>query len=385
MVAERMGIVMPKEQIKITRAANVGKRKGKHEYACRFRVPIAPNSKETYWSPYFKFTARNAYEKESAIMKLRQELEDEINGKTCSEETTFGKYARQFHEDRKDSGELNQLSWDRENFIIKDIERSSIGSIALKNLITSDIEACIQELRADPNYSENKVSRFFGKVSQILKYAVKHRVIPFSPCDAINFKNKAKKKERRCLPDDALFKLYTEISVDPTDGRVVAVRVVVETGFRRGEALGLVKGDLDFVNEEIHLRRQINSLYSKELPKYESVRVVPMSETLHIYLLKWLQFISIKFFDGGDVPDDFPVCCNSRGEFLRTNNFDRWRRDFFTDLGLGTQDFIKEVRSDGREIVKRVNYQGYDLHELRLQIPLKQRVYSDSNGVSIPL
>lgn len=105
---------MPREQIKITRAANVGKRKGKNEYSCRFRIPVAPNSKETYWSPYYKFTARNASEKESAIMRIRQELEDGLNGKTCTQETPFASYAWAFHENRKDSGELNKLSWDRE-------------------------------------------------------------------------------------------------------------------------------------------------------------------------------------------------------------------------------------------------------------------------------
>ena len=358
---------MPREMIRITRAANIGKRKGKNDYSCRFRIPVAPNSLETYWSPWFKFTAKNAVEKESAVMKIRQELEDEINGKTISQDAPFGKYAREFHENRKDSGELNELSWDREELVIKQIESSTLAPIAVKNLISSDIEFCIRELRKDPDFSENKVTRFFKKVNQILKYATKHRVIPFNPCDAIEFKDKSVSTERTCLPDEVLFTLYEALSDDPTDSHVVIVRIVVETGFRRGEGLGLTVGDLDFKNLMIRLRRQVNSNHQIELPKYESIRDVPMSESLAEYLLKWLQFLANKFFDGNiaSIPADFPLCPDRKGGFYRPNNFDKWRRGFFTDLGLGTQDFVEDIRSDGKKITRRVNYQGYDLHELR--------------------
>lgn len=141
---------MPKEMARITRAACIGKRKGKDNYSCRFRIPVSPNSLETYWSPWFRFTAHNAVEKESAVMKIRQELEDEINGRAISQDMPFGKYACEFHQNRKDSGELNELSWDRETLIINQIESSLLAPIAVRNIISSNIEFCISELRKDP-------------------------------------------------------------------------------------------------------------------------------------------------------------------------------------------------------------------------------------------
>lgn len=358
---------MPKQKIKITRAPNVGKRKGRNQYSVRFRIPISPNSKETYWSPYFKFEAKNALEKEIEIAKIRQYIEDEINGISCDANVGFGKYARQFHENRKNSGELNKLSWDREEIIIKQIESSPLSPISLKNLTSPDIESCVADLRNDPDFTENKVTRFFNKVSQILRHATTFRLIPYNPCDVINFKDKSEKKERRSLPDEALIKLYEHLSDDPTDSRMVAIRIIVETGFRRGEALGLMLMDLDFKNRIIRLQRQYNSNRVIDSPKYDSKRNFPMSDSLYEYLAKWVQFIADKFFEGdvNKIPQDFPICYNNRGGFLTPSNFDRFRRKLFIKIGLATCDEVEEIRADGRKDVRQRNYQGYCLHELR--------------------
>lgn len=358
---------MPKRRIEITRAAAIKKLKGRNQYSCRFRVPIAPGSIETYWSPWFKFSARTTYEKESEVMRIRTEYEDEINGKTCFDDSLFGEFAEKWHNNRKDSGALNELSWIREGDYIKQIQESSLANIRIGDIIPTDIEVCIAELRRDPSFTESKVDKLYSKVKQILGYAAKHRIIPFNPCDLIEYKSKAKTKERECLPDEALKVLYEELSKPPRLGAVVCVRIVTECGFRRGEALGLMKHNLNFIYNEIDLDHQLNAKSKIVDPKYDSKRSVPMSTGLRAYLIEWLQYIADTFFDGSinSIPDDFPICCNTQGRFYLPSNFDRWRRDFFVSLGLARYEVVKERRADGTTRKHKVNYEGFDLHCLR--------------------
>ena len=61
-----------------------------------------------------------------------------------------------------------------------------------------------------------------------------------------------------------------------------------------------------------------------------------------------------------------PVCINTLFKFMDPNTFNRWRRQYFADHGLG--EFGPAVRytdSTGRKRWRKGAYIGYNLHELR--------------------
>ena len=81
---------------------------------------------------------------------------------------------------------------------------------------------------------------------------------------------------------------------------------------------------------------------------------------------EWKMMQSDMFFGGGDVPGSTPVCTNETGGFISPSAFDRWRRNYFVEHGLGT--FDKEEAWYDRNGIKRYRrsgYHGYNLHELR--------------------
>ena len=101
-------------------------------------------------------------------------------------------------------------------------------------------------------------------------------------------------------------------------------------------------------------------------PVTQMERNLAIDEGTANFLAEWKVMQSDLFFGGGDVPDGTPVCTNEHGAFLSPAAFDKWRRQFFVDHGLGI--FAKTETWHDRSGVKRYRnsgYVGYNLHELR--------------------
>ena len=97
---------MPRKRIRITTTPELRKQK-RGGYSVRFRIPAHDGEPERK-SPWRKYP--DAKTKGLALQEAetyRQELEDEINDYSLKKDITFGQYARRWHEDRQDSGELN--------------------------------------------------------------------------------------------------------------------------------------------------------------------------------------------------------------------------------------------------------------------------------------
>lgn len=354
---------MASRRIEITRAPIIKKLKEKNHYSIRFRIPVAPGSKKTYWSPYKHVVAKNNTALEEEKLKYRIELEEEINQGVVSSDTTFGDYALRFHEERRVNGKLNQLSFERETDFINILVESPIAPIPLVDMTTEDIENYIWSLLRTE--TEDKVYRILSKISQIYRYAIKHRQVKYNPCDPIDFAKPEQKRPRSIVPDKTLRSFAKQLLV-PLNGFIVALRIIIELGLRRGEALGLVWGRVDFAEGIIFILQQCNKAKQIVDPKCGSKRELFMSEALKQFLLVWKQMVSELFFDGGEVPDDFPVCCTVHGGFYLASHFDKKRRQFFVEHGLATYEKVEKFYDKkGNVRYHRSGYTGFTLHELR--------------------
>ena len=82
--------------------------------------------------------------------------------------------------------------------------------------------------------------------------AVKKRLLPYNPCDAITLPAK-NRFEAKILTKDEM-----QILIDGCASSTVGLEVMLMLllGLRRGEALGLRFGDIDFTNRTAHIRQQ---------------------------------------------------------------------------------------------------------------------------------
>ena len=148
----------------------------------------------------------------------------------------------------------------------------------------------------------------------------------------------------------------------------MAVWLALATGVRRGEALGLVWGNVDLVRKRIRIEKQLDSKGVRRDPKsHKSKRNLAIDDGTIAFLTEWKIMQSDLFYQGGDVPDDAPVCSNDTdGAFISPAAFDKWRRAWFVDHGLGTFEKIEAWHDrNGVKRYRRSGYKGYNLHELR--------------------
>lgn len=335
-------------------------RKLKRGWAVRYRIPAHDGEPESK-SKWRKCPdAKSKGEARREAEEYRQELEDEINDYTTRENITLGEYAQRWHEDRKDNGELNELSWERENPQIRQIQATKLAKIPLDEITEEDIETFKRELSKE---SKSKQSKLLKKVKTILKHAAKNRRIPYSPAEQVK-DVKAERKPRRSLPIDKQRELMKALYEEEQDGRHAAIVIAMATGLRRGEILGLQWKHFNPTTQTLTIEQQLNAKRKIEPPKNGSAGIVPLDNYTTDYLQSWKRTATATAHakNSGEIP----ICCNTKFEYYNPANFDRWRRQYFVEHGLGTFEKVEKTHDQkGDTRYHRTGYQGYNLHELR--------------------
>ena len=277
-----------------------------------------------------------------------------------------GAYAREFHQRRLDMGTLSSLSLERDEIEIARIEEY-FGGVPVQDLDAATINRVYAKMRKSGT-SASALYKTHQKLSQVMKQAVKEEIILRNPCDLIDDVKRPEAAERRSLSAEQAVQLALDLKECERSGRIVAVWLALATGVRRGEALGLVWGNVDLVRKRIRIEKQLDSKGVRRDPKsHKSKRNLAIDDGTIAFLTEWKIMQSDLFYQGGDVPDDAPVCSNDTdGAFISPAAFDKWRRAWFVDHGLGTFEKVEAWHDrNGVKRYRRSGYKGYNLHELR--------------------
>lgn len=144
--------------------------------------------------------------------------------------------------------------------------------------------------------------------------------------------------------------------------------LLIATGMRRGEMLGLMWGFVDLDGERLFIAHQYDTDKNLREPKTEkSKRWVSIKGRMADVLRAWkAQQAGELAAIGLPQTDETPVFANELGQFIDPNNYARWWRNFSVDNGFGV--FTKDVRTsrmNGKEVTRGKGYEGLKLHELR--------------------
>ena len=125
---------------------------------------------------------------------------------------------------------------------------------------------------------------------------------------------------------------------------IMAVRIGLATGMRRGEVLGLMWKDVEFGEVcEIHVRRSYTPALKLKEPKTKAgFRTIAFDRATAEHLMRWkrlqakcLATLGEAFVQTGDTP----VCCTDVGGLFDPTNFYRWWDLFRKDNGFATLKF----------------------------------------------
>lgn len=152
---------------------------------------------------------------------------------------------------------LNSITQDR-----------NIACTSAENIIKAldvKLEQIFKPVEEDGTLSAKTILHHHRLISSILSTAVQWQVIFANHCDRVK-PPKVEKTKPRYLDEYEAAKLLELLKDEDIQNRTM-IQLLIFTGFRRGELLGLEWPDIDFKNQVIHVQR--SSLYLPDLGVFE--------------------------------------------------------------------------------------------------------------------
>lgn len=113
-------------------------------------------------------------------------------------------------------------------------------------------------IKSEKKRSKGTIRAYQAIISMILSWAVELELIPFNVAmRKRQRRNIGRKKEAYSLDDEETRRLLTVLKLEPVRFRT-AITVLIYTGMRRGELLGLKWSDIDFENGIININKTIS-------------------------------------------------------------------------------------------------------------------------------
>ena len=293
----------------------------------------------------------------------RAELESGVKN---PEELTVGTYARAWYERRVNSGRYSPLTLKDDELQVRKIE-DLWGDTLLENLTLKKILSAYDMLLSSKRATKSGIHKLNGTLSLVMDAAATNELIESNPCEHVKAP-RPKPKERKALSDEQALDLAVALRTEEQTGCTVAVWIALATGMRRGEILGLVWRNVDFERKRVYVGQQYAADHKIRDPKSEkSHRWLGLDDGTVTFLAEWKQKQARAMEVAGlDQDGETPVCTNAVFKFMDPNTFNRWRRQYFADHGLG--EFGPAVRytdAAGKKRWRKGAYVGYNLHELR--------------------
>lgn len=154
------------------------------------------------------------------------------------------------------------------------------GNVALQKIRSEDLQRFFNQLAE--TYSQSVLENDYQLMNQALKKAQKLDKIAKNPCDNIDLpKSKLPVKTKDALKREQI-DLFFKYAGDHSNATVA--KFALYTGMRIGEIGALSWGDIDFINNQIHVRHTLSYIESEgyylDTPKSGDERIVPMNNNV---------------------------------------------------------------------------------------------------------
>jgi len=242
---------------------------------------LAENKYQVRYSVYDETGKRNQkskqFTKSGDAKKFKIEVEKQLMDNTYIEDTkeTLRQYLNDWLEIRKKRLAIN--SYENYKNLIERVSKI-IGSKLLNKVTPVHIRKCYDELL--DVLSPNSVLHIHRIINKAFKDAVRDQIINKNPCQFVETPTSVRFEAGFLQPEEipTLLNMFKDNEIYP------AVALGVLRGFRRGEILALRWADIDFKNNTIYIRHNINwgkDGYTLDKPKTKnSVRTIPISKQL---------------------------------------------------------------------------------------------------------
>lgn len=246
-----------------------------------------------------------------------------------------------------------------------------LGKTPIIEVKKQDIESALFAIKAERDISQRTLREVFMLTKRVFKYAVLSDWAIRNPCDAITAPKAQKNVNRRSLTMEECARLRARLDRDEIAafdaflqkeanalawgkmwGRtqvmgianisgLIAVRTMLATGMRRGEAMGLTWEHIDFANNQIKIRQALDARKKIKGPKTAAgIRTLFVDADTMQHLATWKEFQKkalhrISIDNVGQQQTIYtPVCCDCTGSWYDLANFSRWWRSYSEGIGF---------------------------------------------------
>lgn len=252
--------------------------------------------------------------------------------------------------------------------------RARIGDMPLVDVKKQDVENALADIKANDGIGNTTLHKVFAVTKRVFSYAIDNCWLVKNPCARVRapridpVTNRRSLTEEECArfraaldnAESAAIEEFKEKESRQTDrgnlfgrsavrgisdvSRLIGIRVIAATGMRRGEALALTWGAVDFDAQQIRVEQSITSKLEVKPPKNGKPRSLYVDSATIEHLKSWkaLQASALQRVtatNGGRVEtvrqtDETPVVCNDQGSWLCPRNFSVWWEGYHQENGF---------------------------------------------------
>lgn len=283
--------------------------------------------------------------KSEAEVKRKIREYNKSGGEIDSSKISVGTFLRNWLKVYK-KGTVKESSYDALERTIDNQIVPSIGMIQLQQLTSNDIQMLLTKLKEEDHYSHSTVKKVYDCLSAALRHATINENIEKNPMLLVNMPEKRlfETKQIRYFNPKECTLIVEESSRQYSTGKPVyiygdAYVLMLNTGIRLGEAIGLKKDDLDTLGNTLHIRRNIQSIMrrdsegnrtgGKELvcnttKTYSGDRIIPLNKNA----LEAIQRLC------SGHPDSEYIICSSNGEMIPPERLERTFYRMLKNIGM---------------------------------------------------
>ena len=235
------------------------------EIRIRFKDPITGESRRV--SGYAKTLPEAKKKQRDMISRI------EANQRPKDDSITLADWAISWLEVQVPLLELKPNTTDLyAGLLTKHLLSSKLGKMRMSRIAPVHVSTFMKEL--SEGSGQSLLRNMYTVLTHLFRSATQNGLIAKSPLEHLR-RPKQKRQEVRFLADDELIAMLKELQVS----RYLSVaELILQTGLRRGEALGLSWDDVDIANQQLHVRHTIDAKGRRGAPKTtRSVRTLDLN------------------------------------------------------------------------------------------------------------
>ena len=333
--------------------------------------------------------------------KVRDQIKEELDvGLTIDgENMTFGEFALQWQETRETAAEISRTRLTRERSLMEFLV-SYLDQVRLRDITPQMIETLYTKIRQDRteahgNCSGTTMNMYHKLLKMIMAKAVDYNLILRNPLDKVKAP-RCETPDRRSLTTEEARELLAKIDEAENEayenrigverrqdargdvsersylrglstiGNVIAARIGLATGMRRGEVVALTWEHVDLKSGTIRVAQSLTMYDEVKEPKSEAgKRTLNIDSNTVAHLEKWKGFQAQEMqLLGMTQSEKTPVCCSDKAAFLKVTNFSRWWRSFCTLHGFEGLKFHELRHTQATQLIAN----GVDLKTVQTRL-----------------